>query len=73
MNREMTVQPLPEAGSWLVETRYTLNDSQSLALRLAVQLAHPSPRVSDLERLVIEQALAVLQHTLESLPVRQDK
>lgn len=67
------VQRTQNTGEWHVEMTYQMNDGQHMTLALNVQMAHPSPRVTDLERLVLQQAHTVLAHMLEHQPERQDK
>ena len=69
----MRVQRIQPNGAWHVEMAYQMSDGQHMTLALNVSKAHPAPRVTDLERLVLEQAQTLLQHMLSNLPERQDK
>lgn len=74
MKAVMTIEHGATPTEWLVTWALPTDDAgQHINVRMAVPFAHPSPRVSDLERAALEQVVAVLTGTLAYMPDRQDK
>lgn len=74
MKAKVTIEHGNTDHEWLVQWE-TSQDSQGqqISLRMAVPFVHPSPRVSDLERAALEQAVLIFQGLLEKMPHRQEK
>lgn len=74
MKAVMTIEHGATPTEWLVTWALPTDAAgQHINVRMAVAFAHPSPRVSDLERAALEQVVAVLTGTLAYMPDRQDK
>lgn len=72
MSASMTVNPTSTPGLWNVRMQYDMSDGQRIDMAINVSTPHPSPRVTDLERLCIQQAQLLLGNMLQALPDFQD-
>lgn len=68
-----TIAHGPNHGEWLMDWSLELSEIESMNLSMCVKFAHPSPRISDLERATLERAVMLLQEMLEQMPVQQDR
>lgn len=74
MKASITIDKQTQPNDWLVTWNTDKDENgESINLQLHVQFVHPSPRVSDLERAVLERAIAVMTAVLDTLPHQQDK
>jgi hypothetical protein len=74
MKAKVTIEHGNNDHEWLVHWETTQDkQGQSISLRMAVPFVHPSPRVSDLERAALEQAVLIFQGLLNTMPLRHDK
>lgn len=74
MKAKATIEQGATPSEWLVHWETTQDaKGQQINLRMAVSFAHPSPRISDLERAALEQTVTILQALLDDMPLRHDK
>lgn len=73
MKAKSTIEHGPNHGEWLVDWSLPISELERMNLSMCVKFAHPSPRISDLERATLERAVLMLNAMLEQMPAMQDR